>query len=385
MLVPRDPNDERDVILEVRAGAGGDEASLFAADLFRMYQRYADRRRWKIELLSTSESGSGGFKEVDRRGQRRGGLFEAEVRERRPPRPARARPPRPQGRIHTSTATVSVLPEADEVELEIPDKDLRIDVYRSSGPGGQSVNTTDSAVRVTHLPTGLWSPSRTRRASTRTAPRRCRSSALGCSSSSEQRQAEERGDVRRSQVGTRRALGEDPHLQLPRRSRSPTIGSGSRCTTCPACSRAISTGWSIRWRRPTRPSAWRGWAAMGQVETEAGGPTAARLLTSAAERLRRSGSPSPRLDAELLVSHAFSRDRAWLHGHADAELPAEAAVALAGWVSRREAGEPIAYIRGFKEWLSLRVRVDERGLIPATRDRAARRARDRRDCLAPDP
>ena len=103
---------------------------------------------------------------------------------------------------------------------------------------------------------------------------------------------------------------------------------------------------------------------MGQVETEAGGPTAARLLTSAAERLRHSGSPSPRLDAELLVSHAFSRDRAWLHGHADAELPAEAAVALAGWVSRREAGEPIAYIRGFKEWLSLRVRVDERGLIP---------------------
>jgi release factor glutamine methyltransferase len=103
---------------------------------------------------------------------------------------------------------------------------------------------------------------------------------------------------------------------------------------------------------------------MGQVETEAGGPTAARLLTAAAERLRRSGSPSPRLDAELLVSHAFSRDRAWLHGHADAELPAEAAVALAGWVSRREAGEPIAYIRGFKEWLSLRVRVDERGLIP---------------------
>ena len=103
---------------------------------------------------------------------------------------------------------------------------------------------------------------------------------------------------------------------------------------------------------------------MGQVETEAGGPTASRLLTAAAERLRRSGSPSPRLDAELLVSHAFSRDRAWLHGHADAELPAEAAFALAGWVSRREAGEPIAYIRGFKEWLSLRVRVDERGLIP---------------------
>jgi len=103
---------------------------------------------------------------------------------------------------------------------------------------------------------------------------------------------------------------------------------------------------------------------MGPVETEAGGPTAARLLTAAAERLRRSGSPSPRLDAELLVSHAFSRDRAWLHGHADAELPSDAAVALAGWVSRREAGEPIAYIRGFKEWLSLRVRVDERGLIP---------------------
>ena len=153
-LVPRDPNDERNVIVEVRAGAGGEEASLFAADLYRMYARYAERRRWKVEVLSTSESEAGGFKEIiaEVRGDAAYSRlkFESGVH-----RVQRVPSTEAQGRIHTSTATVSVLPEADEVELQIDEKDLRIDVYRSSGPGGQSVNTTDSAVRITHLPTGL--------------------------------------------------------------------------------------------------------------------------------------------------------------------------------------------------------------------------------------
>ncbi|MGI8998174.1 MAG: peptide chain release factor 1, partial [Candidatus Limnocylindria bacterium] len=153
-LIPRDPTADRDVIVEVRAGAGGDEASLFAADLYRMYARYAERRRWKVEVLSTSESGSGGLKEVIAEVRGDGAYsrlkFESGVH-----RVQRVPVTEASGRIHTSTATVSVLPEADEVEIQIDEKDLRIDVYRSSGPGGQSVNTTDSAVRITHLPTGM--------------------------------------------------------------------------------------------------------------------------------------------------------------------------------------------------------------------------------------
>ena len=201
MLVPRDPNDERDVILEVRAGAGGDEAALFAADLFRMYQRYADRRRWKIELLSTSESGSGGFKEVIAEVNGEGAYsrlkWESGVH-----RVQRVPATEASGRIHTSTATVSVLPEADEVELEIPDKDLRIDVYRSSGPGGQSVNTTDSAVRVTHLPTGLMVAIQDEKSQHKNRAKAMSVLRARLLELEQQRQAEERGDARRSQLGT---------------------------------------------------------------------------------------------------------------------------------------------------------------------------------------
>ena len=201
MLVPRDPNDERDVILEVRAGAGGDEAALFAADLFRMYQRYADRRRWKIELLSSSESGAGGFKEVIAEVNGEGAYsrlkWESGVH-----RVQRVPATEASGRIHTSTATVSVLPEADEVELEIPDKDLRIDVYRSSGPGGQSVNTTDSAVRVTHLPTGLMVAIQDEKSQHKNRAKAMSVLRARLLELEQQRQAEERGDARRSQLGT---------------------------------------------------------------------------------------------------------------------------------------------------------------------------------------
>ena len=153
-LTPRDPNDERDVVMEIRAAAGGDEASLFAADLYRMYVRWAERHHYKIELISESPSEVGGFKEIifAARGEDmyRQLKFEAGVH-----RVQRVPSTESQGRIHTSTATVAVLPEAEETDIEISPNDLRIDVYRSSGHGGQSVNTTDSAVRITHLPTGI--------------------------------------------------------------------------------------------------------------------------------------------------------------------------------------------------------------------------------------
>ncbi|MEG3161776.1 peptide chain release factor 1 [Sphingomonas sp. LB2R24] len=153
-LLPRDSADERSAMLEVRAGTGGDEAALFAGDLFRMYQRYAESQGWRVEMISGSSSDAGGFKEVvaSVTGQ---GVFAKLKFESGVHRVQRVPTTEAGGRIHTSAATVAVLPEAEEVDVKIDDKDLRIDVYRSSGPGGQSVNTTDSAVRIVHIPTGL--------------------------------------------------------------------------------------------------------------------------------------------------------------------------------------------------------------------------------------
>jgi peptide chain release factor 1 len=153
-LLPKDAADERNVILEVRAGTGGDEAAIFAGDLFRMYQRYAASKNWRVEVISTSDGEHGGYKEVIANIFGAGAYahlkFESGVH-----RVQRVPATETQGRIHTSAATVAVLPEAEEVDIKLEDKDLRFDVYRSSGPGGQSVNTTDSAVRVTHIPTGI--------------------------------------------------------------------------------------------------------------------------------------------------------------------------------------------------------------------------------------
>src|SRR5579884_4117871 len=201
LLVPKDPNDEKNVIVEIRAGTGGEEAALFAADLFRMYSHYAERHGWKIDIISSSESEMGGFREIIFEVQGRGAYshlkFESGVH-----RVQRIPVTESGGRIHTSTATVAVLPEAEDVDVEVRDEDLRIDVYRSTGHGGQSVNTTDSAVRITHLPTGIVVTCQDEKSQLKNKAKALNVLRARLYDIEQQRLHEERSGMRRSQVGT---------------------------------------------------------------------------------------------------------------------------------------------------------------------------------------
>jgi peptide chain release factor 1 len=322
LMLPRDPNDDKNVIVEIRGAEGGEEANLFARDLFDMYRSYATRMGWKFELIEGSESDLGGYASVTflLKGD---SVWSRMKHEGGPHRVQRVPVTEAQGRIHTSSATVSVLPEAEEVDIAIDDRDLQIDVYRSSGPGGQSVNTTDSAVRVTHKPTGLVVAMQDEKSQLQNKEKALRVLRSRLLHLEQERQASERSEARRDQ-----------------------IGGGGR-------SEKVRT-YNFKENRRRRARRRRATTAARSIHVNT---TLRDVLAEAEARVGR-------IDARRIVERASGHDGAELTVHLDRPITQREMAFFDRMVERRAAGEPLQYVLGSWGFRTLDLLLDRRVLIP---------------------